>query len=92
MLVATVNETNQSLSNLWNAGSSISALRHSDAGAVPTLARSGSGRLPPAYDPVWEDPQDQLSLPTVNLDLEYQEEESLSHISGREPSVQRSKQ
>jgi len=56
MLAATVSETSQSLSNpLWNAGSSVSALRHEDAGVAPTLARSGSGRLPPAYDPVWED-------------------------------------
>jgi len=91
MPAATVSETGQSLSNLRNADSSINALRHEDAGAVPTLARSGSGRLPPAYDPVWEDPRDQPSLPTVNPDSEYQEEEFPSHISGREPSVQHSK-
>ncbi|KAG1722454.1 uncharacterized protein EDB91DRAFT_1088141 [Suillus paluster] len=54
-LATTASESGQSSSNLLrNANSSVSASRHEDAGVVSTLMRSGSGRLPPAYDPSWE--------------------------------------
>ncbi|OAX33981.1 hypothetical protein K503DRAFT_478958 [Rhizopogon vinicolor AM-OR11-026] len=89
-LAATVSESGRSSYLLGNASSSI-GLRHEDAGAVPTLLRSGSGRLPPAYDPVWEDPRDAPSRQNVDPDSEYQEGEFPSHSSDREPSVQRSK-
>ncbi|OAX34097.1 hypothetical protein K503DRAFT_803866 [Rhizopogon vinicolor AM-OR11-026] len=56
-LVVTVSGNGQTSLDLWNESSSIDALRHEDAGAVPTLTRSWSGRLPPAYDPVWEAPR-----------------------------------
>ncbi|KAG2135557.1 hypothetical protein BD769DRAFT_1571655 [Suillus cothurnatus] len=54
---STIGENVQSSSNLLgNSNSPINALRHEDAGAVSSLARSDSGRLPPAYDPGWEAP------------------------------------
>lgn len=62
-LPLTTSGNGQSSSNLLgNPSSSASALRHEDAGAVPNLARSDSGRLPPAYNPGWEAPPS-VSLP-----------------------------
>jgi hypothetical protein len=89
---ATASESGQSSTNLLgNMSSSIGALRHEDAGAAPSLlARSGSGRLPPAYDPVWQATRGESSRRNTNPDSEYQEG-SPSYMSDREPSVQRSK-
>ncbi|OJA13650.1 hypothetical protein AZE42_06893 [Rhizopogon vesiculosus] len=90
-LAASVSESSQRSSDLLRNASSSIGLRHEDAGAVPTLLRSGSGRLPPAYDPVWEDPRDAPSRQNVDPNSEYQEGEFPSHSSDREPSVQRNK-
>jgi len=89
---APASESGQSSTNLLgNTSLSIGALRHEDAGAVPSLlARSGSGRLPPAYDPVWEDTRGEPSRQNIDPDPEFQEG-SLSYMSDRESSVQRSK-
>jgi hypothetical protein len=46
----------------------MSGLRHEDAGVIPNLDRSWSGRLPPAYDNVWEVPQGEPSAPHVIRD------------------------
>ncbi|KAJ8596820.1 hypothetical protein M405DRAFT_757036 [Rhizopogon salebrosus TDB-379] len=51
-----------------NRSSSMSGLRHEDAGVIPNLDRSWSGRLPPAYDNVWEVPQGEPSAPHVIRD------------------------
>ncbi|KAG2148946.1 hypothetical protein DEU56DRAFT_782997 [Suillus clintonianus] len=90
-LVSTTGENGQSLSDSFrNIGSSVSALRHEDAGVVPNLARSGSGRLPPAYDPGWEAPHSETSR--LNPDSEFQAEESPSQTAANsEPSPWRTK-
>ncbi|OJA15504.1 hypothetical protein AZE42_08252 [Rhizopogon vesiculosus] len=67
-LATTAGENGRSSDFLWNRNSSTSALRHEDVMAVPTLDRSWSGRLPPAYENVWENPQGELSGVHVKLD------------------------
>lgn len=74
-LALTTSENGQSSSNLLgNPSSSVSALRHEDAGVVPSLARSDSGRLPPAYNPGWEAPPSESSR--LIHGSEFQAEES----------------
>ncbi|KAG1748045.1 hypothetical protein EDB19DRAFT_1905107 [Suillus lakei] len=77
-------------STIINTSSSASLLRHEDAGAVPTLARSDSGRLPPAYNPGW------VALPGESSPLNpgpgFQAEGSSLHVvTDSEPSLRRTK-
>ncbi|KAG1745132.1 uncharacterized protein EDB91DRAFT_178471 [Suillus paluster] len=90
-LATTAGESGQSSLNLLrNANSSVSASRHEDAGVVSTLMRSGSGRLPPAYDPSWELRSGESSR--LNPDSEYQSRESPLQVSAdNQPSLRRTK-
>lgn len=87
----TTSENGQSSLNLLgNPNSSVTALRHEDAGAVPNLARSDSGRLPPAYNPGWEAPLSESSRLTSGPDLQA-EEPSLQTTADSRPSPRRTK-
>lgn len=92
-LASAASENGQSSSNLlWNPSSSVSALRHEDAGVVPCLGRSDSGRLPPAYNPGWEAPPSESSRLIPGPESQDQAEESSLQITADSgPSPRRTK-
>ncbi|KAG9312765.1 hypothetical protein JVU11DRAFT_7201 [Chiua virens] len=47
-------DPSQSISGVVRSGSPTEPARHEDLGPIPSLHRSDSGRLPPAYNPDWE--------------------------------------
>jgi hypothetical protein len=92
-LASAASENGQSSSNLlWNPNSSVNALRHEDAGVVPCLGRSDSGRLPPAYNPGWEAPPSESSRLIPGPESQDQAEESSLQITADSgPSPRRTK-
>ncbi|KAG2044011.1 hypothetical protein BDR03DRAFT_940527 [Suillus americanus] len=88
-LASTTSMNGQSSSDLL--GNSASALRHEDAGVVPNLTRSHSGRLPPAYNPGWEAPNGESSQLNPGSEFQAEEPSRLQITADSEPRPRRTK-